>query len=377
MEIQKSSAPLAIPSAPNALHRMLSRLQPGQSLDAVVTSKLAENSFVLKLADGMLLNAQTPGVLELGQMLKLEVIKAGTVPELKIIFQEHTAPAEQSAVANALRQWLPKQQNLADAISALQQLAAQAGKTDGLAAVLKDALAALPAKTDLMTAEGLKRGVDNAGVFLEAKLAEALTAQPDDLKAHLLKLASLLQQKISGERENPPALDLIRAATAQAADAATPDRTLLAKIEGALARIIVDQLASAPQQDGQQQVWRLEIPFTDGRHADSVKLAVSRDGKGSQPNTPAANWTVALELNPPGLGTLYARINFADAVVNTYFWSDSDETAAWVRDHLDVLSARYAAVGLTPGQLNALTGRPTDAKSADSPSPAQLLDERA
>jgi hypothetical protein len=66
-------------------------LQPEYSLEAVVEAKLAENSFVLKLTGGQLLRAQTPHVLELGQILKLEVVKSGVVPELKIIERSQSA----------------------------------------------------------------------------------------------------------------------------------------------------------------------------------------------------------------------------------------------------------------------------------------------
>jgi hypothetical protein len=94
MEIQKTSALLVTSFDPKSLSRLLSQLQPGYTLDAVVTAKLAENSFVLKLSGGQLLLAQTPNVLELGQILKLEVIKAGTIPELKIIVPERAIQPE-------------------------------------------------------------------------------------------------------------------------------------------------------------------------------------------------------------------------------------------------------------------------------------------
>ena len=381
MEIQRSTAPLTIPSAPKNLHRLLAELQPGQSLDAVVTTKLAENSFVLKLADGLLLRAQTPSVLEMGQMLKLEVVKAGTVPELRIVVQQNTPPAEDAAITTALRQFLPKQQELADALVTLQRMAAQPGNTSNLKTAIDATLSALLPKVELMTADGLKRGVDNSGLFLEAKLAQALPIPQTDLKAQLLTLVEVLQQKITAGSHHQADFDMIQALTTSAAEAelgVLSDKALLGKVEGALARVVLDQLASVPEQDN-QQVWRLEIPFRDERLADTVKLTVTRDGKAARSaDEPANSWSVTLELKPPGMGTLYSRIVMVDEVVNTYFWSDRTETTTSVREHLDLLAARYAVAGLNVGLLDAFDGQPPGSQSADTVLFNKLrLDERA
>jgi len=381
MEIQKTSV-LPVASSGQSLSRLLSQLQPGYSLDAVVTAKLAENSFALKLAGGQLLRAQTPNVLELGQILKLEVVKAGTVPELKIVVQELAAPPGQAAVTQALRQFLPKQQSLADVALSLRQFAAlTTGKSDTVSIALNETLSALLSKDELISAEGLKRGVGNSGVFLEAKLANPPVALQGDLKGSLLTLAEALQ-KAQGN------VELIPTSTRPAADpevtkissdilAGVIDKALLNKTEGAIARIVLDQLASLPQNDGKQNVWQLEIPFTDGRHTDAVKLKINRDGKARQAGGPS-DWTVVLELNPPGLGTLHSRISLAGDVIDTYFWSDRQATTALIQDHLDLLSARYAQAGLAVGQLNALDGAPpSSAKSPDSALLPSLLDERA
>lgn len=382
MEIQKTSV-LPVASSGQSLSRLLSQLQPGYSLDAVVTAKLAENSFALKLAGGQLLRAQTPNVLELGQILKLEVVKAGTVPELKIVVQELAVPPEQTAVAQALRQFLPKQQSLADVALSLRQFAAlTAGKSDTVSIALNETLGALPSKDELMSAEGLKRGVGNSGVFLEAKLANPPVALQGDLKGSLLTLADALQ-KVQGNAELIPTATRPAAADSELAKASADvlagviDKALLNKTEGAIARIVLDQLASLPQNDGKQNVWQLEIPFTDGQHTGAVKLKINRDGKARQAGE-QANWTVVLELNPPGLGTLHSRISLVGDVIDTYFWSDRQATTALIQDHLDLLFARYTQAGLAVGQLNALDGAPpASAKPSDSALLPSLLDERA
>ena len=209
MEIQKISAPLITLSDPKSLSRFLSQLRPGYTLDAVVAAKLAENSFVLKLSGGQLLSAQTLNVLELGQILKLEVIKAGTVPELKIIVPERTALPEQAAVTQALLQLLPKQQSLTDFAVSLRQIAKLTmGKSDAVSLAIKEVLGAILSKDELVSAEGLKRGISNSGVFLEAKLANLLPTLQGDLKGHLLTLADALQ-KAQGNQTTPSGAEAI------------------------------------------------------------------------------------------------------------------------------------------------------------------------
>lgn len=386
MEIQKTSAPPVTFPDPKSLSRVLSQLQPGYSLDAVVAEKLAGNSFVLKLSGGQLLRAQTPNVLELGQALKLEVVKAGTVPELKIVVPQLPVQPEQAVVLQALRQFLPKQQSLADFAVALRQMATlTAGKPDAVSVAIHEALGALLPKEELMTAEGLKQGISNSGVFLEAKLANLLPSQ-SDMKAQLLILADALQ-KVQGNQAGVSSTEIIRPATSQATNAAPTktlpeilvevidkDNALLNKTEGAIARIVLDQLGSLPQNDDKQNAWQIEIPFTDGHHTDTVKLKINRESKANQ-TTDKANWSIALELNPPGLGTLHSKISLVDDRIDTYFWSDQQTTTALVREHLDLLSTRYTQAGLAVGQLNALEGTAPNTKSTDTSLLPSLLDE--
>ncbi|MDO9105648.1 MAG: flagellar hook-length control protein FliK [Methylovulum sp.] len=374
MEIQNSPALIASTASPKSLSWLLSQLRPGYSLDAVVTAKLAENSFVLKLPGGQTLHAQAPNVLEPGQMLKLEVVKAGTTPELKIIVAERSVPPEQAVVLQALRQFLPKQQSLADFAVSLRQLATlTAGKTDAISVAVNETLSALRPKDELMSAEGLKRGISDSGIFLEAKLANMQGRMQADLKGQLLTLADVLQ-KVQARPET--GLAATTANTLAEVLSVAADKTLLNKTEGAIARIVLDQLASLPQNDGKQNIWQIEIPFTDGQHTDAVKLKINRESKANQAGG-QANWSVLLELNPPGLGTLHSRISLVGEAIDTYFWSDSAATTALVREHLTLLSARYAQAGLEVGQLNALEGLPVHVQATGLPVLPILVDERA
>jgi hypothetical protein len=243
--------------------------------------------------------------------------------------------------------------------------------------VINETLNALLSKDDLMSAEGLKRGIGNSGIFLEAKLANLPTLLQGDLKGSLLTLADALQ-KIQGNVEtiSGQTAESLAAKTVPDVLAGVMDKALLNKTEGAIARIVLDQLASLPKNDDTHNVWQIEIPFTDAHHTDSVKLKINHDSKGNQAEG-TANWSVVLELNPPGLGTLHSRISLVGQAIDSYFWSDQQATAALVREHLDVLAARYAQAGLAVGQLNVLEGAPVNAKVSALSELPTLVDERA
>ncbi len=394
MEIKNIPASTVSPTALTGtkdLAALLPQLQLGNSLGAVVTAKLAENSFLLTLSSGQTLRAQTPTVLELGQTLKLEVVKVGAIPELKIISPELGMQPETAAVLQALRQFLPKQENLTDFAVTLRQMAnLTSGKTDTVSTAINEVLGALPSKDDLVSVEGLKQGVSNSGVFLEAKLVNQLPPQ-GDLKGHLLTLANALQNIQADQHDKGNVLNTAVAPTVELKQVTNSgqaerlpealsqtiekDNTLLNKTEGAIARIVVDQLASLPKSGEQQNIWQIQIPYIDGQHTDTVQLAISRENK-PNPNSEKANWSVELELNPPGLGKLHSRISLVDDRIDTYFWSQQQALTALVQDNLTHLADSYTQAGLAVGKLNALEGAATHTKTSDISALPSLLDER-
>lgn len=394
MEIKNIPASTMSPTALTGtkdLAALLPQLQLGNSLGAVVTAKLAENSFLLTLSSGQTIRAQAPTVLELGQTLKLEVVKVGAIPELKIISPELGMQPETAAVLQALRQFLPKQENLTDFAVTLRQMAnLTSGKTDTVSTAINEVLGALPSKDDLVSVEGLKQGVSNSGVFLEAKLVNQLPPQ-GDLKGHLLTLVNALQNIHADQNDKGSVLNTAVASTVDLkqvtnsgqterlpealTQAIEKDNTLLNKTEGAIARIVVDQLASLPKNGEQQNFWQIQIPYIHGQHTDTVQLAISRENK-PNPNSEKANWSVELELNPPGLGKLHSRISLVDDRIDTYFWSQQQALTALVQDNLSHLADSYTQAGLAVGKLNALEGAATHTKTSDISALPSLLDER-
>ncbi len=388
LEIQNPSAVHLASLAARNLSKLIAQLQPGYSLDAVVTAKLAENSFILRLVGGQELRAQTPTVLELGQTLRLEVIKTGTVPELKILTttDAEALTPEQQTLTDTFKQLLPKQQSFADFSGTLKQaIASNLAQSDNLNSLLAGLQRALPDRQALMSADGVKQAINASGLFLEAQLAAQQAFAPNDIKAQLLKLIHVLQQAtrvdvvLSQEGQvNTNPSDVIESPLLNTYLGNETDvKRLLTQAEGTLAGIVLDQLASLPKDNTTVQVWQLQLPFVDDEQNNTAKLKITKDSSQSDAENPQLNWSVLLELNPPGLGKLYSRISLIGNQIDTYFWSDHAEVSQLLQDNMELLAARYSQAGLHPGHLQALEGV---APSSVSPLPKldmPLIDERA
>lgn len=203
----------------------------------------------------------------------------------------------------------------------------------------------------------------------------------DAAAAEMAESATPERRALQPAPEGPAQKDAaLRQPAAQPAAAELPDetagiRTLQQHTEGALARIVLDQLSSLPQGDGKPMVWQMEIPFTDDGRPDSAKFKIVREqSHAAQPGQ--AFWSVILEVSPPGLGTIHSRITLCGERVDTYFWSDIDATSSLIEGNLDLLAARMQQAGLQVGELNSLPGAPADAGATTAPL-ASLVDERA
>ncbi|RLA23630.1 MAG: hypothetical protein DRQ61_03400, partial [Gammaproteobacteria bacterium] len=152
-------------------------------------------------------------------------------------------------------------------------------------------------------------------------------------------------------------------------------RELIGKTEGAVAKIVLDQLASLPKEESLKQSWQLELPFlSGGTQTDSLKLTITQEDVNSS-SEKEASWSVVLEITPPGLGTIYSKIILNGNQVDSYFWSEDAVVCDLIENHLNDLAKRLSSVGLETGQLGTRNGKPVE---ADCPkSEEQLVSERA
>ncbi|MDP1773684.1 MAG: flagellar hook-length control protein FliK [Methylobacter sp.] len=193
--------------------------QPRQPLDAKILSiigtkiqlqisspSLAEpgskQAALITIDRTQLTNA--PSDLKVGQNLNLEIVKAGTAPEFKIIPAAVNIP--EAKVAEFVKQFLPRHEAAPIFLNQLIKDLPKLMKNESVPQALKDIAAKiiqnLPPKEQLITSQGLKQSIVNSGLFLEAKLPPAM-AQADLIKElpQLIRNESVPQslQRIAAE----------------------------------------------------------------------------------------------------------------------------------------------------------------------------------
>ncbi len=266
--------------------------------------------------------------------ITLQAVKSGEQALPKVL----QPPAQEESINNALKELLPKEQSSAVMLNQLvKNLAKNKNVPDTLKRLAQDILRNLPTKQQLTESTQLKKSVDNSGLFLEAKLADGkqIANLAPDLKVKITQLVAALQQEsVAMEKNNPL-------------------QELQTKSEGALARLVLNQLKSLPQDETNRQIWTVELPFVDKKQAKSLQIQIEEENHKSAENSESKNWSATLSLSPPNLSTVHCKISFFNNTVHTNFWSDKGETTQLIQGNLDYLSQRLEAAGLTPGNLNA------------------------
>jgi hypothetical protein len=251
----------------------------------------------------------------------------------------------------------------------------------------------LPRRENITTGDSLKQAVAHSGLFMEAKLAQALqqpvtatTTPPIDFKGGLLSLLLTLLNFTKGAAQTPPPQAHVPAQQTQP----TPPHAqvtlnqqmnlqqalgeLLRNVESGLARLQLSQLvSSAPEDDGKRS-WVMELPLRNGEQIDLIQLRIEKD-QGREKSKKAAMWTVTLALSLNGLGPVQARVTLVDKTVSTHFWAEHAQTTEFIHQHLSILQTRYREVGLNVGALNAHHGKAPEPVSPDANLPHILLDE--
>ena len=170
----------------------------GQLLQATVQAK-PENGLVSLLINNRIYNAQIQASVDIGQKLILEVVKLGTLPELRAV------PGDplQTILNDALRNSLPKQKPHADLLANIASLLTQVRNTPALPAavvqVLKTLMQSFPDAQQMATQDGVRQAIRNSGIFLESALTPKPTTSPAlaleaDFKANLMRLQRALVQ---------------------------------------------------------------------------------------------------------------------------------------------------------------------------------------
>lgn len=411
-------------------------LKVGHRIDATVIKQLPEQKLLQIKIGNSIVNALSNVEIPPGTNIKLEVLNLGKTPELRIV---SNLPQFNPSYAKAFKQALPKQLPLSELTGQLKatitnrQLAEQLPRQ--IQQLVAKMVAEQPKLQHLSNPTLLKKTVQQSGVLLERHLSDKVVEQnrpasspiQNDQKAKLYLLLDAIRKvapKQSETAKEPavqrlnlspsaqlpnsrPTATLMTAPQAktetaigslqdltaalgggkikpQAAAPAQPQltgqalellRELATKTEGAISRIVLDQLASLPKEDGPRQQWQITLPFFNADSgSDTARLKILKEEQESGNNVDVS-WSVVLEIKPPGLGTVYSKIILNGDQVDTFFWSDSESTRAIIDLNLEKLEQKFLKAGLATGLLATRTGKPVEANQ-DKPE-APLLSEHA
>ena len=415
--------PAGTPSeSPPRLH-----LAPGIQLTVLAADR---EHLLLAAPDGTRLRAFQPRPpLAKGALLQTLAIRPGARPVVEILPRL------------ASLQYLERLRRLPPAASprapdTALQLLALAGRMPSLSASLPretvvavhDYLDRLPTPATLRTPEALRRAVRDSGLFLEARLASAATANPsttgetpgieNDLGLALHRLAGLLRMQaaepaeltvegerlhtllmtLSGSRKNPDTgLDRLLSALFPESSLRqdTPSRQpvdpgelwlrlLRDAAETLLGRLHEQQKHLAEQREQGRLDLHLELPVRRDDLVDPWRLHIQRaplEDKRSRKQRGTHRWRVRLDLRLPELGPLRADLSLTlpDAQVAVHFLTESAVTMQKIQAALPHLAERLAARGLRTEQMGVRQGK---IPAAPEETPAgygkpSLLDEQA
>ena len=177
----------------------LSSLRPGQAVNAEVVRAIAPGGQGVIRIGAQLLTASSTLGLAAGERLQLEVMRLTPTLELKLATQPTPANDPARAQSQLLRDTLPRQMSLGDALARATQamprleplLAVSDGTAKALAKALDGVAMARVVPERLSDPHALRHAIKHSGTFFEAMLATSLGGDAShqvgaDLKAQLL-----------------------------------------------------------------------------------------------------------------------------------------------------------------------------------------------
>ena len=333
-----------------------------------------------------------------GERLQLRVLRNSPVLALETVETQPTESSADSAViADALRKFVPRQQNPALLLANLAWIAQRKSGVETLPRPVVQAAAhlwhAMPEAEALGDPKALEAAIAKSGVFLEANLA-AHRGPPDpriayDLKTLMLTLHRALQSygakpssahsDAAGHAPLPTArgpLTTLPAAPATLAVLDEPTQQLnelSRQTDGALARLATVQISNAAP-DPAVQSMLIDLPVRHEDRAAVLRLKIERDGARRRDGNGAESWTVEAAVDLGAIGALHAKVTLVGKRIGVQLRAESPAVVAALSQRTDELEALLAESGLQVERVVCLHGMPAGDTGVR---PARLLDVRA
>lgn len=411
---------------------VLKNLQPGQQIQANVLADTSNNLVKLKIATTEFI-ARTQVALRADQKITLDVVKAGNMPELRLVREAEVRSYQADVLRSILPKQLPMQRLYAnlqavysnilrslpqpgagpklqqpgaplqpqpsptttaqaagatdkEMLQLLQNLTGKGGAQTALAdkvgpnliQTARSILAAVIPNSGNITPTQLRQAILGYGLFMEAQLAAGQppgTSFKGDLLQLLFQIGNLLQLN----KQHLPTQQL---STAQANPSQIDSgfikllEILFRHAEGSLARVHLNQLASLPTEESSRQVWQFEVPVKHQDHVDSFLIRLEQEQGKNRGDDTKPIWYVSLTFDIEPLGPVKAKISMHKDEVSTMFLAEKAESAELLNKRMAELSKAFADSGLSVGKLLASHGNAQPEKPQQSIT-TSLLDEKA
>jgi hypothetical protein len=353
------SATLYLPQLPPASKQPLQHtIKLGQILQASVLSENLNGEIKLQIGSSRLL-AKTQLSVTPGQQLTLQVEKMGPLPELKLL----SLAAKQDLPGLAMKSVLPKQRPLSDLFENLQRVNRSLPSTQTTAEIKQNVQGLI---TRILAVEhpefrqALKSALLNSGLFLERHLLDQRRPS-NDLKQQLLKLFTLIKTAIalqdsSKYKQARPNLPQQESLTTPVEATTKQLQALLKNIEGSLARIQTNQLASLPPDDPARQAWQFELPLRFEEQVELFQIKIDKDA-GSAPDDSATVWNLTLHMNLQSLGPMRVQLKLQGMSIATVIWAEAASTSRLIESRLATLQQAFEQAGLAVTRLQALQAK--------------------
>ncbi len=401
---------------------VIKNLQPGQLLQANVLTNSAQNLVKLKIGTAELV-ARTQVSLRADQRIILDVIKAGEMPELRVVKEPVIREYQTDALRSILPKQLPMQRLYANLqavcnniLKALPQpgadLKLQQPPQSGINVLAKSGVdkemlqtiaskgapptlankfgpkliqaaqniltAAIPSSGNI-TPTQLRQAILGYGLFMEAQLAAGQppgASYKGDLLQLLLQIGNLLRQDSSQQQSATTGATAQSTASVMESGFTKLLEMLFRQTEGGLARVQLNQLASLPTEDNTRQAWQFEVPVRHQEHVDSFLIRLEQEQSNSKQGDTQPVWYVTLTFDIEPLGPVQAKISLHDDEVSTMFVAEKADSAEQLNQRMSDLNQAFLDSGLNVGKLLARRGN-TEPEPVTNATRSPLLDEKA
>lgn len=284
------------------------------------------------------------------------------------------APAQTLDVARAAA--AGRQASLAPLLANLAQALTSPDLPPPFRAAITQVLALRTPADGPITAETIRRGVAQSGLFLEARIAHGQPATPD-LKAALLTLLQSLLPPAARPRQRahrpdtpPPVRGGTLAGHAPAATTLPRDgdlpmiaETLRGETEQAVARQVLHQLASLPE--GEATKWLFELPLATPQGTAIAQFEIERDEPGRTASDAAPAWRARFSLDIEPLGPVHVHLSRGGDRMAVNVWAEREGGLERLRAQAEDLAATLDA------EVVFRAGAPP----ASAPGPGQFVDQ--